>query len=502
MFKKDIKEITNDINSELTVYNLKNILMKSNDINLKEISINKNLKGTLIFIDGLVDVKSISEYIIEPLTQMHRFTESKTEQEVIALIREGTLTYSSQTERNTLKDTINDILSGNAALLFHEKNIAFIFDVKGFEKRSVTEPTDENVIKGSRDVFVETLRVNTATVRRKIKSPNLVLEGIVLGEQTQTSVSIIYMSNIANKDLLKELKQRLSRIKIDAVLSLNSITDYIVDKKLTAFPQIINTERPDKFCSNIIEGRIGIIIDGLPMSLIIPGTFIQFIQATEDYSQNYIISSILRFMRVILIFTTLLLPGFYISVISFHHEMIPIELALSISSSDKYVPFPPFIEVLLLLIAFEVLMEAGLRLPKSIGQAVSIVGAIVVGQAAVDAKLVSPAVVIAISVTAIANYTVPNQDLSNAIRLWRFIIAILSSILGLMGLSLGSLILLYHLCSIECFGVPYLSPFVSGRDDEFGDTLFRLPVYLLKNRPSNLNTLNKKRIGQSGSDTL
>lgn len=495
MFKKDIKKIINNINSELTIDNLKTILMKSDDINLKEISINKKLKGTLIFIDGLVNARSISEYIIEPLTQMHRFTESKSELDVINLIREGTLTYSLQTERNTLKETLNDILAGNAALLFHEKSIAFIFDVKDFEKRSITEPTDENVIKGSRDVFVETLRVNTATVRRKIKSTNLVLESIVLGEQTQTSISIVYMSNIVNKDLLKELKQRLSIIKVDSVLSLNSITDYIVDKKLTAFPQIINTERPDKFCSNIVEGRIGMIIDGLPMSLIIPGTFIQFIQATEDYSQNYIISSILRFMRILLIFTTLLLPGFYISVISFHHDMIPIELALSISASDKYVPFPPFIEVLLLLIAFEILMEAGLRLPKSIGQAVSIVGAIVVGQAAVDAKLVSPAVVIAISVTAIANYTVPNQDLSNALRLWRFIIAIFSSILGLMGLSIGSLILLYHLCNIECFGIPYLSPFVSTENDEFGDTLFRLPIYLLKNRPSNLNTSNKKRIG-------
>lgn len=495
MFKKDEKENINDINSKLTIDNLKNILMKSDDVLLKEISINKKLKGTLFFIDGLVDSKSISEYIIEPLTQMPRFTESKTEIEVINLIREGALTYSSQTEKNTLKDVINGILGGNAALLFPGENIAFVFDVKGFDKRNITEPTDENVIKGSRDVFVETLRVNTATVRRKIKSPNLVFEEIILGKQTQTSISIIYISNIANEQLLKEFKKRLDKINVDAILSLNSIEDYIIDKKLSAFPQLINTERPDKFCSNIIEGRIGLIIDGLPISIIIPGTLVQFIQATEDYSQNYIISSILRFMRVILMFTTLLLPGFYISIISFHHEMIPIELALSISASDKGVPFPPFIEVILLLIAFEVLMEAGLRLPKSIGQAVSIVGAIVVGQAAVEAKLVSPAVVITIAVTAMANYTVPNQDLSNALRLWRFIIAILSSILGLMGLSIGSLILLYHLCSIECFGIPYLSPFVSGENEDFGDTLFRLPVYFLKNRPLNLNTLYRKRIG-------
>ncbi|WP_096635358.1 spore germination protein [Clostridium cochlearium] len=494
MFKKDKKE-NNNIDSQLTIDNLKNIFMKSNDVLLKEVAINKNIKGTLLFIDGLVDSKSISEYIIEPLTQMPKFTESKTNIEVIKLIKEGVLTYSCQNKRSTLKDTINDILSGNAALLFEGESIAFTFDVKGFDKRNITEPTDENVIKGSRDVFVETLRVNTATIRRKIKSPNLVFEEIVLGKQTQTSISIVYMSNIVNKQLLCELKKRLNKIQVDAVLSLNSIEDYIIDKKFSAFPQVVSTERPDKFCSNVVEGRVGLIIDGIPISIIIPATFIQFIQATEDYSQNYIISSILRFMRIILIFTTLLLPGFYISIISFHHEMIPIELALSISASDKGVPFPPFLEVILLLIAFEVLMEAGLRLPKSIGQAVSIVGAIVVGQAAVDAKLVSPAVVITIAVTAMSNYTVPNQDLSNALRLWRFIIAILSSILGLMGLSIGGLILLYHLCSIECFGVPYLSPLVSGENEDFGDTLFRLPVYFLKNRPLTLNPSNKKRIG-------
>lgn len=494
MFKKNKKGNTDDINSELTIDNLKNILMRSDDVLLKEISINKNLKATLFFIEGIVDSKLINEYIIKPLTQMPRFTESKTNTEVIKLISEGALPSSSQNEKYNLTDVINSILNGNAALLFHGKNIAFVFDVKGFEKRSITEPTDENVIKGSKDVFIEALRVNTATVRRKIKSPNLVLEEIILGKQTQTSISIIYMSNIVNEQLLNELKKRLNKINVDAVLSLNSIEDYIIDKKLSAFPQFINTEKPDKFCSNILEGRVGLIIDGLPISIIVPGILVQFIQATEDYSQNYIISSTLRFMRVILIFTTLLLPGFYISIISFHHEMIPIELALSISASDKGVPFPPFIEVILLLIAFEVLMEAGLRLPKSIGQAVSIVGAIVVGQAAVDAKLVSPAVVITIAVTAMANYTVPNQDLSNALRLWRFIIAILSSILGLMGLSMGSLILLYHLCSIECFGVPYLSPFVSGENEDLGDTLFRLPVYFLKNRPLNLNTSNRKRI--------
>lgn len=494
MFKKDKKGNTDDINSELTIDNLKNILMRSNDVLLKEISINKNLKATLFFIEGIVDSKLINEYIIKPLTQMPRFTESKTNTEVIKLISEGALPSSSQNEKYNLTDVINSILNGNTALLFHGKNIAFVFDVKGFEKRSITEPTDENVIKGSKDVFIEALRVNTATVRRKIKSPNLVLEEIILGKQTQTSISIIYMSNIVNEQLLNELKKRLNKINVDAVLSLNSIEDYIIDKKLSAFPQFINTEKPDKFCSNILEGRVGLIIDGLPISIIVPGILVQFIQATEDYSQNYIISSTLRFMRVILIFTTLLLPGFYISIISFHHEMIPIELALSISASDKGVPFPPFIEVILLLIAFEVLMEAGLRLPKSIGQAVSIVGAIVVGQAAVDAKLVSPAVVITIAVTAMANYTVPNQDLSNALRLWRFIIAILSSILGLMGLSIGGLILLYHLCSIECFGIPYLSPFVSGENEDLGDTLFRLPVYFLKNRPLNLNTPNRKRI--------
>lgn len=227
----------------------------------------------------------------------------------------------------------------------------------------------------------------------------------------------------------------------------------------------------------------------------IPGTFGAFLQAPEDYSQSFIISSLIRFLRFALVFVTLFLPGFYISVSSFHIEMIPTDLALAITASKEGVPFLTFIEVLFMLLAFEVLVEAGLRLPKTIGQAVSVVGAVVVGQAAVDARLVSPAVVVIIAITAISSFTMPNQDFSNALRLWRFIFAIFSSIIGLYGLSIGAIILLHHLSSMEVFGVPYLSPFVGGDGKNMQDAVFRFPFSSQKKRPMSLRTTNKKRRG-------
>ena len=229
----------------------------------------------------------------------------------------------------------------------------------------------------------------------------------------------------------------------------------------------------------------------------IPGTFGAFLQAPEDYSQSFIISSLIRFLRFALVFVTLFLPGFYISVSSFHIEMIPTDLALAITASKEGVPFLTFIEVLFLLLAFEVLVEAGLRLPKTIGLAVSVVGAVVVGQAAVDARLVSPAVVVIISITAISSFAMPNQDISNALRLWRFIFAVFSSIIGLYGLSIGAILLLHHLSSMEVFGVPYLSPFVGEEGKNLQDSIFRLPFFTQYKRPISLRTTNKKRRGMA-----
>jgi spore germination protein KA len=481
---------------ELTSDNIKGLLGKNVDVKFRDILINgdKNLKFTLIFVDGLINSDAISNYILKPIIQEKVFNEAKSLKEVIKQIDNGKLYFVSQLKVTSINEAINPLLFGATLLVFDSEKIAIVIDAKGFEKRSISEPTGESVLKGSKDSFVELLRINTATIRRNIKSHNLVIEETIIGKQSRTSVATVYMNNITNRNMVDEVKKRLNAIEVDKALTAGFIEEFIVDDVYCPFPQVIYTERPDKFCSNIIDGRVGVIIDGLPIAYVIPATFLQLLQAPEDYSQHFLISSLIRGLRFIAMFFTLLIPSLYIAITSFHQEMMPSELATSIASAKEGVPFPMFVEVILMLAAFEVLVEAGLRLPKSIGQAVSIVGALVVGQSAVEAKLLSPATVVVIAITAITSFTMPNQDLSNALRIWRFILVIFSSIIGIFGLCTGLFILLFQLCKLESFGVPYLSPLVASKGNQYLDTLFRFPLKFQKYRPLSLGTINKRRM--------
>ncbi|AKL96009.1 spore germination protein KA [Clostridium aceticum] len=488
-------ENTESTETELTVKNLHKILGRNKDVIFRDIYINGNhtLPVTVVFVDGLVDLDQMSNYIFKPLILDPRLGLISNLKDTVQLIEDEIIYFPMKERRLKIEDVVQDILNGSTAIVFDEEKIAITYYTQGFEKRGIEEPTGENVIKGSKDAFVETLRTNTATIRRKIKSEKLVIEETIVGRQSMTDIAIVYISELTNKTIVDEVKKRLDRIDIDGIITTTYVEENIIDNHYSVFPQVLTTERPDKFCSNVLQGRVGLIIDGLPAVYIIPATFVQFLQAPEDYAQNYLISSIIRLLRYVLVLVTLVLPSFYISVTTFHHEMIPTELALSIVGSKEGVPFPTFVEVILMLIAFEILVEAGLRLPKTIGQAVSIVGALVVGQSAVEAKLVSPAVVVVIAITAIATFTMPNQDFSNALRLWRFILVIFSSIMGLFGLSMAMLLLLFHLSTLETYGIPYLSPFSGTDQKQVQDTLFRLPVQFFTKRPINLKTTNKKR---------
>lgn len=481
---------------ELTAENIKDLLGANSDIKFREILINegKNISVNLIYVDGLINGDYISNYILKPLLQEPEFRQAGSLNEVVRHIENGKLYFINQKKVADISEAVYGLVSGAALLIFGSGKTAFSIEAKGFEKRAISEPTAENVIKGAKDGFIEELRTNTAICRRKLKSHNLTINETKVGKQSQTRVAIVYMNNIANKTIVEEVKKRLDSIEIDRLLTAGYIEEFIVDEKNTAFPQIAYTERPDKFCENIVSGRVGILIDGLPISYIIPATLLQFIQAPEDYAQNYMVSSVIRALRFTAMILTLVLPAFYVAITSFHHEMIPAKLAVSIASSKEGVPFPMFVEVILMLAAFEVLIEAGLRLPRSIGQAVSIVGALVVGQSAVEAKLLSPATVVVIAITAIASFTMPNQDFSNALRLWRFVFVICSSIIGIFGLSYGIIFLIYHLSRLESFGVPYLSPVVAGEDKQLQDTIFRFPLSTHKKRPIELKTTNKRRM--------
>jgi spore germination protein KA len=481
--------------AELTSDNLRAILDKNSDVQFREICVSANgtVTATLLYVDGLVDNKLLSEALLKPIAREEALGKSCSAAEIIRLIERGAVYVPSLTKRTDVPSVLNDVLSDSAALVFDSEKTALTFVLKGFDKRSMTEPTGENVIKGARDAFVETLRVNTATVRRKIGTPGLVIEETTVGRRTLTSVAVVYIEGVTDPELVSEVKKRLAGIDVDGVVSPGYIEEYIIDNIYTPFPLLVYTERPDKFCTNILAGRVGIIVDGLPTAYLVPGTFDLFLHAPEDYSQNYLLGSMLRFTRYALMAITLVLPAFYISVTTFHQEMIPTELALAIAASKMGVPFPSFIEVLVMVTAFEILQEAGIRLPRTIGQAVSIVGTVIVGQAAIGAKLVSPGVVVVVAFTGIAAYTMPSQDLGNALRLVRLIFIILSGMLGLIGLSFGIIILLYHLCTIETFGVPYLAPFAGTINPSFKDTIIRFPLKHIKMRPPGLKTVDRRK---------
>lgn len=482
--------------TEVSEYNIRTILGGNADFVCRTILIRDNtqLPVTLAYIDGLIESKVINDNVLKPLSQDEQFDSCNTEEDAAGLISMGKVYMSSMKVRTNMKDLTDDILVGNAAIIFNGSKISFAFEAKASLNRAISEPMGENVLKGAKDSFIEDLRTNTALCRKKLASPYLAIEQIIIGKQTKSDIAIMHLKNIAKSELVTEVKQRLEAIDIDRVLDARSIEGLIIDNKYSPFPQVQYTERPDKFCTSLVDGRVGILIDGLPTAFIVPGTLLQFMQAPDDYSFQFIVASIVRLIRFLSMFLTLILPGFYISISSFHPEMLPAELEFSIVASRVGVPFPMFVEVLILLFAFELLIEAGVRLPKVIGQTISIVGGLVVGQAAVEAKLVSPATVIVIAVAVIAGFLMPNQDFSNAVRLWRFILSILGSIIGMFGLTFGLIILLYHLCGMETFGIPYLDPFVANEDEQLQDTVFRFPLYTMKKRPSSLDPDNKKRM--------
>ncbi|MGE5677651.1 MAG: spore germination protein [Pseudomonadota bacterium] len=494
---KFINEIDRYYNSltGVTSENLRSVLGSNSDFTCRMLLVrdNPDIPADLAYLDGLVDNKVINDNILKPLAQDTQFDSCRTETEAASLISKGAVYSSSLKARTNMKELVDDILTGNAAVIFNNAKLAFTFEVKSSLSRSISEPTGENVIKGAKDSFIENLRSNTALCRQKVKSPYLAIEEIIVGKQTKTKVALLYLKNIVADKLINEVRQRIKGIETDKILTPGVVEEFIIDEKFSTFPQMLYTERPDRFCSSLVDGRVGIIIEGAPIAYVVPGTLLQFMQTPDDYSNQFIVGSVLRLLRFIALFITLVLPGFYICITTFHTEMLPAELAFSIVASKEGVPFPMFVEVIILLIAFELLVEAGLRLPKTIGQTVSIVGALVVGQAAVEAKILSPATVIIVALTAIASFTLPNQDFSNAIRLWRFFLVITSSIIGMFGLTWGLIMILFHWCRMESYGVPYLDPFVANEDEQLQDTLFRLPISTMKKRPSGLNAKNKNR---------
>ncbi len=465
----------------------------STDISIRDFKFCQ-FRGTAVYIDGLADNKLISDFFFESLSEIEM---NENHQDVFQLLVEKAVGLGNLKIITNWNQVFDSILSGNTLIFLDGYNKAIDVETKGWESRAITEPSTQLAIRGPKDSFTENFRTNTALIRRRIKSPNLWLEQMKIGSVSQTDVGIMYLKGIANEKIIEEVKERLKRIDIDALQGSGYAEQLIEDQTWTTFPTTNNSERPDVVSSHILEGRIAIIADGTPFVVTAPAIFIQFFQSPDDYYSRFDISTGIRILRILAFIIALIGPAVYIAATTFHQEMIPTTMAIAIAAQRENVPFPAFVEALIMEITFEILREAGLRLPRAVGQAVSIVGALVIGQAAVQAGFVSPAMVIVVSVTAIANFSIPSFSMAIAARLIRFVLMALSSVLGFYGVMLGLLFMTIHLCSMRSFGIPYMMPIAPFSLRNQQDILIRFPMWAMKNRPMFISQGNMVRSGEN-----
>ena len=449
--------------------------------------------ATLCYLSGMVKMERVSDYILRPLAQDGELARCSWA-EAADRIRKGALYNLLVEERTTADQGAFDLVNGWCLLFLPEAGTTFSFLVQTEEKRSISSPENEPPLKGPRDSFVESIRTNTSILRRRVRTPSLRIREQLAGRQTVTPVDIVWIDGLTDPETVAEVERRVADIDIDAMIATGSLEEHIADDIHTAFPTMLCTERPDRFSAGVIGGRVGVLVDGLPLGWLIPGTFGQFFHTPQDKSQSWVMASALILLRYLCMLTTLFLPALYIAAVTFHLEMIPTRLAQSIIAAKQDVPFTTIFEVLLMLVAFEIIQEAGLRLPGAIGQTVSILGGLVVGSAAVEARIVSPAVLIAVAAAGIAGYTMPSQELAGALRIWRFVLAVLASLGGMFGVAVGALVLICHLASLESFGAAYLAPFASSPGVDGGDrAVLRQPLPEVKLREAVLKTRNRRK---------
>lgn len=492
--------LSSDLKANLN--RIKNDVGNSPDIIIREFNLGSNpcIQVAAVYIDSLSDKYMVSDFIMRSLmyeTSDSALKNTSSNKRVFEFIKDNSLAIGEVKVIKDWTELISSILSGDTLILIDGWPEAIGSSTKGWESRAVTEPTTQIVIRGPKDSFNESLNTNISLIRRRIKSPNLWLEMMKIGEVTQTDVAILYIRGIVKEELVEEVKQRLHDIKTDGILESGNIEAFIEDKTFTVFPTIYNTERPDAVAGNLLEGRIAILVNGTPFVLIVPTIFAQFFQVPSDYYDRYDIATFLRILRYVSFVFSLVLPALYIAIITFHQGMIPASLLITIAASREGVPFPAVVEALLMEFSFEVLREAGIRMPRAVGQAVSIVGALILGQAAVQAGIVSPAMVIVVAITGISSFSTPSYDLAIAARLIRFSLMLLAALLGLLGVMLGLIAIIAHLSSLRSFGAPYLAPFAPFILAGQKDALVRFPLWSLRTRPRIIGTNNRTRTQSS-----
>ena len=489
----DNKKIFPSLSVNLEYLKTKYNILINSDIVFREFVLNargKQYNALLVFIDGLVDTEIMNDFILNPLmlrnknnlfdgSQNKIISEAVTNNITVRKVKKFNLPNyitSCLMPQNDIKEVstfgkvFSGINSGNCALFIDTLDLAFDIEVKGFMQRSIDKPSNEIVVKGPHESFVENIRTNTSLIRRYVNNENLVIESLSLGSITKTQCGLCYIHGITNEDLIAEVKYRINNLSVDSILSSGQLEQLISDSSFLNIPQVLSTERPDKAASYLLDGRVIVIINGSPYCIIAPAILSDFLGSPDDKNQHRLFSNFTKALRLLAAFITLLLPGLYMAITSFHHEILPTELLFTILASRENVPFPIFFELLLLEISFELIREAGLRVPSPIGPTIGIVGALIMGQAAVSAGVVSPILIIIVAITGTASFAIPDYSFGFHLRVYRFIFVFLGYLCGFLGIALGLFVYMILLCDLKSFGTPYtvgISPFEKIRGNSY-----------------------------------
>lgn len=484
-----------------------NFLINS-DIIIKEFTLSLkgiNYPSCLVFIDGMVDNDSINNFILQPIllknsilmkpqnntsTSANKNVSIKkvTKFNLEDFIFNSLIPQNSIKKSKTFEEIISQVNSGFCALFIDTLNIAFAVETRNLKGRNVSEAKNESVIRGSQEAFVENIRINTSLIRKIVNNENLIIEDCSIGKLSKTKIAICYMKNITNDDLVAEIKFRVNNLDIDFLTSAGQLEQLIQDNKLTPFPQLISTERPDKVSNALFEGKVAIIINGAPFALIAPAIFIDFLTSPEDRNLNSHFANFLKIIRIMALFFAIFLPGLYVAITNFHQELIPSELLFAIGSSREAIPFPVIFEIILMGISFELIREAGLRVSSSFSTTVGIIGALILGESAVSANIVSPILIIVVAFTGICSFAIPDFSLEFSIRIFRFMYIILGYLAGFLGIAFGFYIHFVYLNNLNSFGVSYFTPFLPISEILKNDNIFIKPLWKRDKRDSYLNT--------------
>jgi len=499
-----IENIYSQIDANLKYIKTKYNTLINSDIITREFTLNtgsKQYKAFILYIDGMVDSQILNDFVLKPLMLKNKFCNNETSKIIVQkgkksnianFIQDCLIPQNNIKQQSSFKDIFSGVNSGNCALFVDTLSVGFDIDVKGFKQRSISKPENEIVIKGPHEAFVENIRTNTTLLRRFTNNENLIIENTKVGKITQTNCAICYIKDIANDALVAETKYRLNNLEIDSLLSAGELEQLLTDTNSLGVPKILVSERPDYAVKSLLQGRVIILINGSPYALILPAILIDFLTSPEDTNLKPQFANFLKVVRIISSFFALLLPGLYIAITNFHREIIPTELLYSILSSRQSVPFPIIVEILIMEISFEIIREAGLRVPSPIGPTLGIVGALVLGQAAVSAAIVSPILIIIVAITGMSSFAIPDFTFSFHLRFFRFVFILLGFLAGFLGIGMGLFIYISSLCDLETFGVSYTIPYAPAMNSKNNGFMLS-PIWKREDRATYLATKKEKK---------